>query len=85
MFVSPLDRSAPSQWTDCTIIGRHFESVSVPAHVHHKYKILAAQENSSLEFALISGRKEDAIPVSFFCRVNFHTVIKAKQRSVPKN
>ena len=39
---------------------------------------LAVQEDSSLEFAFISGDKEDAIPVSFFCRANFHAVDQDK-------
>ena len=76
------------QWTDCTILGRHFERVSVPAHVCDKHKILMADREFafvsgqtrrlSVEFAFISGRKGDAIPVSLFCRANFHAVDQDK-------
>ena len=52
-----------SQWTDCTILGRHFERVSVPAHVRDKYKILMADRE--LEF--ISGCTRRLFP-----RVRFH-------------
>ena len=39
---------------------------------------LATEEGSSLEFAFISGRKRDTIPVSFFCCANFHAVDQDK-------
>ena len=51
------------KWTDCTILGRHFERVSVPAHVRDKYKILMADR----ELAFVSGRTRRLFP-----RVRFH-------------
>ena len=47
----------------CTILGRHFERVSVSAHVRDKYKILMAD----CEFAVVSGRTRRLFP-----RVRFH-------------
>ena len=52
-----------AQWTNCTILGRHFERVSVPAHVRDKYKILMADR----ELAFVSGRTRRLFP-----RVRFH-------------
>ena len=45
------------------ILGRHFERVSVPAHVRDKYKILMADR----ELAFVSGRTRRLFP-----RVRFH-------------
>ena len=53
----------PCQWTNCTILGRHFGRVSVPAHVRDKYKILMADR----ELAFVSGRARRLFP-----RVRFH-------------
>ena len=51
------------QRTDCTILGRHFGLVSVPAYVRDKYKILMADR----ELAFVSGRARRLFP-----RVRFH-------------
>ena len=85
------------QWTDCMILGRHFERVSLPAHVRDKYKILMADR----EFAVVSGRSRRLFPqsssLSFlaakktlylhpFSVVRISTqLIKTKQQSAPKN
>ena len=55
--------SSRKECATCTILGRHFERVSVPAHVRDKYKILMADR----EFAVVSGHTR-----RLFARVCFH-------------
>ena len=59
----PVERRFLIEWTDCRILGRHFGRVSVPAHVHDKYKVLMADR----ELAFVSGRARRLFP-----RVRFH-------------
>ena len=55
------------QWTDCTILGRHFERISVSAHVRDKYKIQMAD----LELAFFPGRTRRLFP-----QVRFHFIFQ---------
>ena len=72
------------QCATCTILGRHFERVSVPAHVRDKYKILMADR----EFAVVSGHTGRLFPrvcFHFWPQRRHHTGILFLSCKLPRN
>ena len=73
------------QRATCTILGRHFERVSVPAHVRDKYKILMADR----EFPVVSGHTRRLPYCYYYLRVlyfaNFCDSQKIAKLSTRKN
>ena len=72
------------QCATCTILGRHFERVSVPAHVPDKYNILMADR----EFAVVSGHTRRLFPrvcCHFWPQRRHHTGFLFLSCKLPRN
>ena len=84
VFQDGWEADSKQQCTTCTILGRHFERVSVPAHVRDKYKILMADR----EFPVVSGRTRRLFPrvrFQFWPQRRHHTCILFLSCELPRS